>query len=216
MTTRGTPPEPGEGHLYSSKPPLFPTIMAGEYWLIVKLTGWTLATHPFAIGRFMLVTINLVAAPDLFRAVGKAGGSIGDDRLGAYLHDGLRHVGHLPVDIRGGHQQSFAGRRDGSGDALSGDTNHASMASGGWWYFALAGFLAAFTAMNELPGMSLLGVTIALVGWHAPRQTLLAFVPPALLVAVAAFGTNYLAHHTWAIPYAHRGKRQTTGTTSGT
>ena len=29
-------------------------------------------------------------------------------------------------------------------------------------------------------------------------------MPAALLVAVAAFGTNYLAHHTWAIPYAHR------------
>ena len=28
-----------EGHLYSSKPPLLATLMAGEYWVIHKLTG---------------------------------------------------------------------------------------------------------------------------------------------------------------------------------
>ena len=49
-----------DGHLYSSKPPLFPTLMAAEYWLIHRLTGATLATHPYAIGRFMLVSINLL------------------------------------------------------------------------------------------------------------------------------------------------------------
>src|SRR5688572_17617945 len=49
----------GEEHLYSSKPPLLATIMAGEYWVIHKLTGATLGTHPYEIGRFMLLTINV-------------------------------------------------------------------------------------------------------------------------------------------------------------
>ena len=34
--------------------------MAGEYWLIYQLTGATLADHPYEIGRFMLVTFNVL------------------------------------------------------------------------------------------------------------------------------------------------------------
>src|SRR6185295_7369483 len=50
----------GQDHLYSSKPPLFATLMAGEYWLIHRLTGATLASHPYEIGRAMLVTWNVL------------------------------------------------------------------------------------------------------------------------------------------------------------
>ncbi|KKK56792.1 hypothetical protein LCGC14_3060960, partial [marine sediment metagenome] len=47
-----------DGHLFSSKPPLFPTMLAGEYWLIHRLSGMTLGTHPYWVGRFMLITVN--------------------------------------------------------------------------------------------------------------------------------------------------------------
>ena len=50
----------GELHLYSSKPPLLATILAGEYWLIHRLTGWTLGDHPYEIGRVMLFTVNIL------------------------------------------------------------------------------------------------------------------------------------------------------------
>ena len=48
------------GHLYSSKPPLLATLMAGVYWPIYRLSGATLGTHPYEIGRAMLVLFNLV------------------------------------------------------------------------------------------------------------------------------------------------------------
>ena len=38
----------GQEHLYSSKPPLFATILAGPYWLIHRITGATLGDHPYA------------------------------------------------------------------------------------------------------------------------------------------------------------------------
>ena len=50
----------GQTHLYSSKPPLLATLVAGEYWLIERATGWTLGDHPYEIGRFMLLTINVL------------------------------------------------------------------------------------------------------------------------------------------------------------
>ena len=44
-----------DGHLYSSKPPLLPTLMAGEYWVIYRATGATLARRiRTRVGRFML------------------------------------------------------------------------------------------------------------------------------------------------------------------
>src|SRR5688500_5896485 len=36
----------GELHLYSSKPPLLATLLAGEYWLIIRLTGPKVGAHP--------------------------------------------------------------------------------------------------------------------------------------------------------------------------
>ena len=48
------------GHLYSSKPPLLPTLMAAVYWPIYRLFGASLATHPYEIGRVMLVVFNLL------------------------------------------------------------------------------------------------------------------------------------------------------------
>jgi hypothetical protein len=70
--------------------------------------------------------------------------------------------------------------------------------------FALAGFAAAFAAANELPAVALLGFVGLMLVWRAPRQTLVAGVPAALLVAVAFFGTNYLAHDSVRPPYMHR------------
>ena len=60
------------------------------------------------------------------------------------------------------------------------------------------------TVTFELPAAALFAAVTALLFWHAPRQTLAAYVPPALIVAAASLGTNYLAHHTWTPPYAHR------------
>ncbi|MDH3718904.1 MAG: hypothetical protein OES79_12355, partial [Planctomycetota bacterium] len=56
----------GEPHLYSSKPTLLPTLLAGEYWLVRQLTGWTLAEQPFEVVRLMLITINVLPMIVLF------------------------------------------------------------------------------------------------------------------------------------------------------
>ena len=98
-------------HLYSSKPPLLATLMAGEYWLINHVTGATLGEHPYEIGRFMLVTINVDAAGDLFLAVGPNGRAIWHDRLGPDLRDGRGHVRHVSHDVRRRAQQPRHRRR---------------------------------------------------------------------------------------------------------
>jgi len=73
-----------------------------------------------------------------------------------------------------------------------------------WSCFALAGLAAAFTAADELPALSLLAAMGFLLLFRAPRETLLAFVPAALVVVAAFFATNYLAHDSLLPPYMHR------------
>ncbi|HEY1602701.1 MAG TPA: hypothetical protein VGG64_24060 [Pirellulales bacterium] len=196
-------PAPDEGHLYSSKPPLFPTLMAGEYWLIVKLTGWTLATHPFAIGRFMIVTINLLPLVIYFILWGRMADRLGTTDWGRIFTMACATFGtflstfavtinnHLPAAVTALATVLMCVRITIDGERRL-------------WYLALAGFLAAFTVTHELPALSLFAAVTALVAWHAPRRTIFAFVPAALIVVAASFGTNYVAHHTWTMPYAHR------------
>src|SRR3954470_1201352 len=43
----------GQKHLYSSKPPLLATVLAGEYWLIHQFGGASLRDYPYEIGRAM-------------------------------------------------------------------------------------------------------------------------------------------------------------------
>ncbi|MDZ7619891.1 MAG: hypothetical protein U1E05_23065, partial [Patescibacteria group bacterium] len=50
----------GKEYLYSSKPPLFPTLMAGSYWLLTKTTDMTLGTHPYVLGRLLLIVWNVI------------------------------------------------------------------------------------------------------------------------------------------------------------
>ncbi len=48
-----------DGHFYSSKPPLFPTMVAGGYAALRALTGWRLETHPHLVVRTLLALVNV-------------------------------------------------------------------------------------------------------------------------------------------------------------
>src|SRR5207253_9584893 len=43
---------------YSSKPPLLPVCVAGEYWLLQKIFGWRLDRDTGKVVRTVLLTIN--------------------------------------------------------------------------------------------------------------------------------------------------------------
>lgn len=45
---------------YSSKPPLFPTVMAGEYWLIKRLTGWTIREQTDRVCKTIIAITNVL------------------------------------------------------------------------------------------------------------------------------------------------------------
>lgn len=196
----------GHEHFYSSKPPLFATLLAGEYWVVKAITGASLGEQPFYVGRIMLVLTNVlpfsIALLLLARLIEKMGTSdwgrvitIAAAAWGTYLTT-------MNVTLN---NHSIAAVSVIVATYFAVGIWQAAERPKTWW-FALAGFFAAFAAANELPALSFVACIAAALGLKSWRQTLMAFAPAAIVVAGAALFTNYLAHDSWRPPYAHRNK----------
>lgn len=202
-----------DGRLYSSKPPLFPTLMAGEYWIIHRLTGATLATHPYEIDRFMLITINVIPLVIAFvllaRLVERYGRSdwarvfvMGAATLGTFLTTFSVVINnHVPAAACSVVALYAAMRIWLDDDEQKGDEQKGERR---WRYFVIAGLFAALTATMELPALALFGAIGLILIWKAPRRTMLGFVPAAAVVVAGFFATNWIAHQSLRPPYMHR------------
>ena len=192
-----------DGHVYSSKPPLLPTLMAAEYWLIYRVTGATLGSHPYAVGRFMLITINVIPLAITFvllaRLVERFGTTdwsrvfaMSAAAFGTFLTTFAVVVNnHLPaavcmaVILYVAVRIWFDGQQQGR-------------------YFVIAGLAGAFLVANELPALSMFAALSLVLLWRFPKQTLLYYTPAALVVVAGFFGTNWIAHQSLRPPYMHR------------
>jgi hypothetical protein len=193
----------GKEHYYSSKPTLLTTLLAGEYWLVKKITAATLAEQPHYVSRLVLVLTNVLPLAGALLLLARLVDRYGTTDWGRLLamaaacfatflttfavtlNNHLTAAISLVVGLAAVVPIVSENRRDG-------------------WRFALAGLSFGFLAANELPALSLLVLAGTYLLWKAPLPTALAFVPAALVVAAAAFGTNILAHGDWRTPYAHR------------
>ena len=63
---------------------------------------------------------------------------------------------------------------------------------------------SALAAAFELPALAWLAAMLAILATCNLRRTLTAALPAVLVVAAAAFSTNWIAHNTISPPYAHR------------
>ena len=197
------PDAAGKLHLYSSKPPLLSVIAAAPYWLIHRLTGWTLGDHPFEVGRMLLLVCGAVPFAILLAFTFRSVDMVGSSDWGRLWAAALAACGTLLT--------TFA-------IAL---TNHlpaaAAAAASLWlllairsgtyrsaWPFFAAGLAAALTAAFELPALAWLVAVLVVLAKYDLRRTITAAVPAALLVAAAALAANHLAHGTIVPPYAHR------------
>lgn len=195
----------GREYLYSSKPPLLPTLMAAPYWLIHRATGATLGTHPYEIGRAMLVLINLVPLVISWVLLSRLVECFGRTDWG--------RIFVVAAAVFGTFLTTFAVVLNNHLPAAA-CTMFALYAAVPIWfdgqrrlrYFVLAGLFAALAAACELPALSLLGALGAGLLWKAPRQTLLGYAPAVLVVVAAFFWTNWIAHQDLRPAYSHRGE----------
>ncbi len=194
-----------DGRLYSSKPPLLPTLMAGGYWVIYHLTGTSLGTEPYVVVRWMLVLFNVIPLVICWLLLARLVERFGTTDWGRLFVMGAATFGtflttfavvinnHLPAAVCAMVAVYAATRIWFDGESR-------------WRYFVLAGLFAALTAANELPALAFFAALSAVLLWKAPDRTLLGYLPAALLVVGAFFLTNWIAHHSLRPPYMHRAK----------
>lgn len=192
-----------EEHLYSSKPVLLITLLAVPYWFVVQLTDMTLGTHPYEIGRSLLLLINGSAL-----AIFLIGSSLLAERLGRSNFDRITLVAAAAFGtmlstfspVLNNHLIATASimvalvgwvRLVQSNESMSGTS-------------LLVGLASAFGAANELPALSFVVIIACSLLLRRPKETLAWFLPGAILVGVAFFGTNYWAHNTIWPPYSYR------------
>ncbi|HON68843.1 MAG TPA: hypothetical protein PLS23_20355 [Phycisphaerae bacterium] len=180
-----------DGKMYSSKPPLLPTVLAGVAWIAQKVTGQTFHENPWLIQRIILIVCQvlpfvamlLIVRRHVFRAtesVWVRHFAMAVACFGTLLTPWLitlnNHViaaatGLIALDAA--IRIWYEGRRE-------------------WYWFTIAGFFAAFTASIELPAGLLAVILFVALLMKDHRRTLIAGLIPALIPACAALYTNYL------------------------
>lgn len=201
------PDATGRLRLYSSKPPLLAVIAAGPYWILHRITGWTLGDHPFEMGRMLMMAYGFLPLTLVIFFTARIIDRLGTTDWGRIYSVALVAGGtllttfavvftnHLPAAACTAASLWLVLRIAGDGVRS-------------WRSFAGAGLTAALAAACELPALAWLLVVVVMLATVDRRRTLLAAVPAAAVVAVAFFGTNWLAHGDFVPPYGHRGSGQ--------
>ncbi len=193
----------GREHYYSSKPTLLPTLLAGEYWVLHKMTGWDIRDNPLLVIRSLLLLTNL----PLFLLLVAI--SISWSRR--YCKTGWSRVFAAGVISWGTFLLTFSNTLNNHlvaavsvCVAMESYLRMAASPARSFGWACIAGSAAAFAAANELPALSFLCGLGFLVSVRSWRLVLLGYVPAAVIVGGGFFGTNWLAHGTIVPAYAHR------------
>ena len=191
------------GYLYSSKPPLLPTLMAVPYALMYWASDGKLSMEhePFIVVRVMLVLCNLLPLVLCWFLLSRLIERFGTTNWG--------RVFSVAFVCFGTFLSTFAVTLNNHIPGVVSVTVALYCAVRivfdkeiRWRYFVLAGFFGAFAVVCESPALLFfcwLGLWLL---WHRWQRTLFFFVPAALLVASAFFAANYVAHKTLLPAYS--------------
>jgi hypothetical protein len=203
---------------YSSKPTLFPTMLAGEYWVIKALTGWTITVNRWQVQRTILITINCIPIAVMIWLVGWMA-----DRFGATDWARIFVIGAagfatfvttFAVVLNNHTVAAWAVAIAMAAALRTGSLGPATTVVNGvidpgppgpWWAFVVSGLFAGFAACTELPATAFsVGLGLLLLR-RAPRPTLIMFLPAAAVSGVGLFATNYAAMGRLNLAYSEFG-----------
>jgi len=186
--------KPDTHDFYSSKPPFLPTILAGEYWGLKRLFGWSIAEDRYWVIRTILVTVNalpFLAYLLLFAGLLEKFGQSDWSRLflmatacfGTLISPFLSTLNNHTVAACTVVFALYPTVLDWRTASPSRVNLHATM----------AGFFASFTACNELPAASLLAGLFVVWALRRSWPALLCFVVAAAIPVAGFLVTNKLA-----------------------
>ncbi len=176
---------------YSSKPPLLATLVAGEYWVLQRLTGWTLKDNPQEVVRTILLTLNVLPLALYLGLLALLLERYGQSNWGRLYVLSAAAFGTLVTPFLvtfNNHTLATYGVVVALVAAF-----HQGPVRWAWVWYALAGLAAGFTATNELPALALTAGLGLVLFFRSPGRALLAYAPAAALPLLALLATNYLA-----------------------
>lgn len=172
-----------EGHDYSSKPPLLPTLAAGQYWLIKKLTKWTIKDQTDLVCRTIMFTWNVIP---LIVWIGLTGRLIARYTKSAWWQAYWLVAAALGTYVTG-YSVTFNDHTVGAwsaGFALYGAIRVLYLEDRRWWVYLLTGAFAAFAVANQLPAVFFALGLFLWLSVRRPGGTLLFGLPGAAMVIV--------------------------------
>jgi len=183
---------PDTQDFYSSKPPFLATVVAGEYWLLKRVFGWSITDERWQIVRSILLTINWLPLLIYLFLLSRLLDMYGKTDWGPIYVLAAACFGTLLTNFA----NTFNNHSIATYSAL-----FALYPALRIWsaresknvLFLAAGFFAAFTAACELPATAFALVLFLILLLRSPWRTLLFFVPAAAIPAAGFLWTNYLA-----------------------
>ena len=193
-----------EDHFYSSKPPLFPTMVAGIYWFIKTTTGLNLDRNLHDVAHLILIAVNLIPMLMALLLICKIVERYATKLFTRYfvviaacfatlLTPFLLTLNNHSIAATSAIFTLYPLMRI----LLDGEQRKR--------YFLLAGFFAMLTCCNELPAALFGLIVFGLLFRANPRLTLLVFSPAALIPLAGFFVTNYAATGGWKPFYMYYG-----------
>lgn len=193
-----------DGHLYSSKPPLQSTAVAGVYWIVRNVSGLDLLRQTADTTRLILLIVNWLPLVISFVVLARLLARSSENQTARLIA--------LATFCSGSLVTGYATTLNNHSVAamclvftlapllriLSDDSRRGID-------FAQVGFWAALVCCHELPAALFGAATFVLLVRKSVPQTAKWYVPAALLPLIAYFVTNYLATGGWKPFYLYYG-----------
>ncbi|HEV3301441.1 MAG TPA: hypothetical protein VG055_17445 [Planctomycetaceae bacterium] len=192
------------GHYYSSKPPVLSTIVAGAYWVVRAVTGWSLNSRPEESMRLILFLVNVLPMlAGLLVIMGLVERYAQSDFARLFVVGAFAFSTFLTTFSVTLNNHTVAGLAVLA--ALYPSCRILADGSLRPVHFACAGFFAVFAAVNELPAAAFAAAVAVLLLWRSPSRAFLWALPAAIVPLAFFFVTTWLATGSWKPFYADYG-----------
>lgn len=181
---------------YSTKPPLVPLMLAGLYWIVQMLTGWTLAANPAEVVRVMLVLVNLVPFIIYLGLMSRLVERYGTSDWGRLFVMAAACFATFLTTFAvtlNNHSMASYSVMFALYPAILILEKRLQNLTAPWHLFVICGFFAGFAFCNEMPALGFTGlIGLVLFRW-APARTLVFFTPPVLALVAGYLMANVAA-----------------------
>jgi hypothetical protein len=195
---------PDTQDFYSSKPPFLATLVAGLYWLLKHLFGWSIVADSWLVVRTILVIVNALPFVLYLWLLARLVERYGTTNWGRLYVMAAACFATLVTPFL----TTLNNHTLGAFAALFAlypalrlwqlqEEDETPLA----YLFLLSGFFAGMTACFELPAAAFAAALFGVLVVWSPGRTLALFVPAGLIPVAFFIGTNYLAIHQWLPAY---------------